>query len=255
MKTKGSEQSATASNVVAIIPARLASSRFPGKVLHELLGRPMCWWTYKAAVECRAIDEVWIATGDQEIITACRSLGMNFIQTTRAHNSGTDRVAEAAQTLNASYVINLQADEPTIDCEALESLAETIRIGSVPMATLIGPTATEGQRADVNCVKAFIDSSGVARDFCRGPLERLNELEARIGPCHSHIGVYAFRRDALLHFTLLDECKREQVENLEQLRALSAGWAIQTAQTGWSPVGVDTFADAVLAEMQLRRGT
>ena len=252
MKNEALEASATVSNVIAVIPARLASSRFPRKVLHEFNGRPMVWWTYHAAAQCSAIDAVWVATGDQEVMTACKSLDMKFIQTMQQHHSGTDRVAEAAEKLDARYIINLQADEPTIDGSALEALADTIRGHCVPMATLIGPRATDMQRADVHCVKAFIDPFGVAREFCRGPSARLETLEALIGPCHSHIGVYAFRRDALQQFTALGECKREEVEGLEQLRALEAGWTIQTARTDWTPIGVDTFDDAVLAETKLR---
>ena len=206
----------------------------------------MLWWTYTAALACPLVS--WfIASGDKDIIDACGQMGLACIETHGNHASGTDRVAEAALRLSVPYIINLQADEPTIDVESLIALSETMMVQQAPLTTLIGSIASQSQWADENCVKAFVDDYGSAQDFVRGPQARLEQLTNTHGRPHTHIGVYGFTRHALENFTSMAESPRERSERLEQLRALEAGWTIKTAQTSWTPIGVDTPQDAVTA--------
>jgi 3-deoxy-manno-octulosonate cytidylyltransferase (CMP-KDO synthetase) len=199
----------------------------------------MFWWPYRAACDARLVDQVYVATADEEIINSCRRLGVQFIRTSHQPQTGTDRVAEASiQLVHATHIINLQADEPTITSDVLDTLVERLVSTDHPMVTL----ATQGRSGedflDPNCVKVRVDNRGMATAFLRVPT-RLDRWDNYL----VHVGVYGFSMESLSAFVRLPESQAERTERLEQLRALAAGWEIDVVKTDWSGLGVDTPQD------------
>ena len=232
--------------IYGIIPARYASTRLPGKPLALIHGKTMIQHVYERSAQCMCLDKVLVATDDLRIRAAVESFGGNCILTRPDHSSGTDRLAEAAETLgldDEDIVVNIQGDEPLLKTAMIETLVEAIV--SPPrfeMATLAFSTSNSGDFADPNVVKVVVDGSGRALYFSRSPIPFPRESEKPL-PFLKHLGFYAYRRRFLTQFTGLPDGKLERIEKLEQLRALEYGYAIRVALSPFDCESVDTPGD------------
>jgi len=230
--------------VLAIIPARYASSRFPGKPLCIIKGKTMLEWVYLRTRSCSSIQETLIATDDQRILDVALAFGAPAVMTSADHISGTDRIREVVQLMgaDADIILNVQGDEPTIDPKHLEALIAKFQKG-VDIATLVTPFRDQKDFKDPNRVKAIIAQSGKALYFTRSAAPYDRHDPADLDLCHQHIGVYGYRRDVLEKLTALDPSPLEKKESLEQLRWLEHGFNIHAAIVDRAPIGVDTPED------------
>jgi 3-deoxy-manno-octulosonate cytidylyltransferase (CMP-KDO synthetase) len=233
---------------VAVIPARLGSTRLPRKMLREIKGRPLVVWVYQAVHSSPLLDDVIIATDSQEILDACTQHRCNTRITSEKHRSGTERVHEISQSVDGEVYINVQGDEPMIRADHIAVLVEMMKNKEVAVGTLKTPAAPE-DIANPNAVKIVTDFSGRALYFSRStiPCDR-DGSEPRY---FKHLGIYAYRKQALDRFVTLPESSLERVERLEQLRFLENGIAIYVAETPFDSIGVDTEEDFVRVEKKL----
>jgi 3-deoxy-manno-octulosonate cytidylyltransferase (CMP-KDO synthetase) len=230
-----------------VIPARYASTRLPAKALLRETGKYLVQHVYEQARRVRGAEAVIVATDDGRIASAVESFGGRAVMTRKDHPSGSDRVAEVARSLDVDVVVNLQGDEPLIDPASLELLAELLRTNpTAEMATLAMPVADEETYRNPNCVKVVCGRDGRALYFSRSPIPFVRDGQAAFGPgapfLH-HLGLYAYRRAALLALPSLPTEPLEQLEKLEQLRPLAAGWTIRVGVVTHAGRGVDTAAD------------
>ncbi|TYO99501.1 3-deoxy-manno-octulosonate cytidylyltransferase (CMP-KDO synthetase) [Geothermobacter ehrlichii] len=237
-------------DITIVIPARYASTRFPGKPLADLLGKPMIQWVYERCRDSRLARRVLVATDDGRIADAVRAFGGEVMMTRSDHPTGTDRLAEVAESLAGDLIINVQGDEPLIDPQSIDLAAEPLlEDESVAMGTLCTPLASADEFMNPNVVKVVCDGRGRALYFSRAPIpwprdmaERMDEV-LRVTPARRHIGLYVYRRDFLRRFPSLPRTPLEQLESLEQLRALEHGYAIMVRQVADHSLGVDTPED------------
>jgi 3-deoxy-manno-octulosonate cytidylyltransferase (CMP-KDO synthetase) len=233
--------------IVGIIPARYASTRFPGKPLANLAGKPMIQWVYERAGRSSRLDRLLVATDDVRIVTAVTSFGGEALITGTEHPSGTDRLAEAGRLLDLSdddIVVNIQGDEPQLQPIMVELLADALaRSGPCPMATLAYESADGNAFANPNVVKVVVDDRWRALYFSRAPIPCRRDQDPRLQVFLRHLGFYAYRQGFLQQFTRLAPGRLERLEQLEQLRALEHGHAIQVALSPVETVGVDTPED------------
>lgn len=231
---------------VGVIPARYAAKRFPGKVLAELLGKPLVQYVYEEARKSRCLEEIIIACDDEKVFKTVQGFGARAVMTGRGHNSGTDRIAEAVGSIDAQIVVNIQADEPLLHFSMLDSMAAClIKEPAVSMATLIRKIDDPRELSNVNVVKVVKDSNNFALYFSRLPIPYLRDSSGgqEAVPSYKHIGLYAYTKDFLMVFTHLEEGRLERAERLEQLRALEYGYRIKLIETNFDTVSVDTPAD------------
>jgi len=226
---------------LGVIPARYASSRFPGKALVSIAGKPMLQHVWERARQSRRLSRLVIATDDYRIEQAGRSFGAQVVMTQPGHPSGTDRAAEVASRDPAEVVVNIQGDEPLIDPRAIDAAVETLLSAqNAAMATLMNRIEDQTELEDPNVVKVVCDRAGYAIYFSRLPIPYVRSGAA----VHfRHIGLYAFRREFLLAFPSLPIGPLESAEKLEQLRALENGFRIRVAETAYRSLGVDTPQD------------
>lgn len=247
-----------------VIPARLGSTRLPRKVLRELHGKPLVQHVWEAATRARAAQVV-VATDDREVEAACRGFGADTVMTAARHASGTDRIEEVARKRRwsaSTLVVNLQGDEPLMPPALVrQAVALLARDRHADIATLCHPLQTLDEWLNPNCVKVVMDARGHALYFSRAPIPWRRDGATAAAPqlpaglAFRHIGLYAYRVAALRRFTRLRPAPLEQVEALEQLRALAAGMTIRVGITREPPPrGVDTEADlaAVAAALAAR---
>ena len=241
---------------VAIIPARYRSTRLPGKALAEIAGRPMVWHVAERARRARGIARVIVATDDPRIRDAVAGLDVEAMLTRGDHPSGTDRLAEVAQRVEADVFLNVQGDLPVLDPTMVEALAARMAAEpALPMATVATPLADEAAWRSSHVVKVVIDQAGRALYFSRSPIpfdrDGVRALDEPLG--WRHVGLYAYRRDVLLRLAALPASPLERRESLEQLRALEHGIAIGVvAWHGTAPlVEVDTPDDLARARQAL----
>jgi 3-deoxy-manno-octulosonate cytidylyltransferase (CMP-KDO synthetase) len=229
--------------IIAVIPARYDSTRFPGKVLAKDSGKFLIQHTYEQVCRAETIDKVIIATDDQKVLSACKSFDADCIMTASTHLSGTDRIAEAIADIDTDIVINVQADEPEIDPANINLLAQLmIDNPQTKMATLIARFESKEQIADPNIVKVIIGKDRFAKYFSRSvvPYCRKNGPVGDISDYYRHLGIYAYTKDFLLHITKLPAGRLEQIEQLEQLRVLEYGHQILTGLVSSVADGIDT---------------
>jgi 3-deoxy-manno-octulosonate cytidylyltransferase (CMP-KDO synthetase) len=230
-----------------IIPARYASTRFPGKPLATILGKPMISMVYESARRARCLGELLVATDDERIMKACANLGIPARMTSPNHGSGTERAAEVARGLDAGLIVNIQGDEPVLDPGMIDALVEALQDPSVLMASLMTRVKDPAAFADLNRVKVVVDKDRNALYFSRTPI-----------PCRApdgffqHIGIYGFRKEFLFRFCALPPSELEKAERLEQLRALENGYRIRMVETAHSTLSVDTPRDIIEVERYLR---
>ncbi|MEO5364279.1 MAG: 3-deoxy-manno-octulosonate cytidylyltransferase [Magnetococcus sp. DMHC-8] len=241
--------------IVVIIPARFASSRLPGKPLLDLGGKPMIRHVYERALQA-GVATVWVATDDQRIFEAVQAFGGRVIMTSAHHQSGTDRVAEAAQQLEATIVVNVQGDEPLLDPALIDQVAAPLQADPhLDMATLAHPLHDPEEANDPNVVKVVCDRRGFALYFSRLPIPFDRDRGEGRAPLLRHVGLYAYRAGFLQTFARLPPTELEQRERLEQLRALEYGHAIRVVVAdGAAAIGVDTPADVQKVRRLLENG-
>ncbi len=247
MTTSTPSSNILAPKVLAVIPARYASTRFPGKPLADLQGKPMIQHVWERVSQVTGIARVIVATDDRRIANAAETFGAEVWLTSPDHPSGTDRMWEVAQGLpEFDWVLNVQGDEPFINPQHLQLSLDAIKTHpQADIITLVTPLTDLEAWQDPNIVKAVLAEDGQALYFSRSPIPyHRDEPDA---PVHAyrHIGLYLYRRDALARFTQLPPSRLETIEKLEQLRALEAGMTIIAVTVSESPIGVDTPADLI----------
>jgi 3-deoxy-manno-octulosonate cytidylyltransferase (CMP-KDO synthetase) len=237
-------------SVLAVVPARMGSTRFPGKPLALLAGRPLVEHAWAAVSRAPSVSRVLVATDSEAIAAAARAFGAEAVMTRSDHPSGTDRVAEAAARAGGGYdvVVNVQGDEPLLDPEAVEAVLAALAGPGVRVATLASPESDRAALADRNVVKVVCDQSGDALLFSRAPIgEPMGGTPAGWSFLR-HVGVYAFRREALLEFAAWPPGALESAERLEPLRLLEHGRKIRVAVVRAQGRGVDTPSDLAALE-------
>ena len=231
--------------VVAIIPARYKSNRFPGKPLADINGKPMIQHVVERAAQVEMLSKVYVATDNQKIAEVVTEFGGNVVMTRDDHVSGTDRLAEAAEKIGISeqdIVVNIQGDQPFFSAEVIEQVAGPLLDDpALPMSTLIYKIIRKEEINDPNHVKTVFDKDNYALYFSRSaiPFQR-NPEEATVPTYYKHLGFYAYRKGFLLTYVSLPEGEWERFEKLEQLRALEYGYKIKVVLTKHDSVEVDT---------------
>jgi 3-deoxy-manno-octulosonate cytidylyltransferase (CMP-KDO synthetase) len=239
--------------ITAIIPARFASVRFAGKVLADILGKPMVQHVYERTAKAAMVSEVIVATDDERVAAAVRTFGGRVEMTDKGHETGTDRLAEVAARLDSDIIVNVQGDEPLIEPAMIdEAIKPLVEDSSVLMGTLKSRIKTLHDFLSQNVVKVVTDSTGFALYFSRSPLpnfrDKWNDLKDEkfvSGKilCYRHVGLYVYRRDFLLKYARMSPTFLELAEKLEQLRVLENGYRIKVVETEFETIGVDTPGD------------
>ncbi|MBT0811677.1 3-deoxy-manno-octulosonate cytidylyltransferase [Litoribacter ruber] len=227
---------------IALIPARYAATRFPAKLTADLCGKPVIVRTYLSTVASGVFDEVVVVTDHQEIKSLIEKEGGKVFFSETEHQSGSDRIAEAAKELDGDVVVNVQGDEPFQDSESLSKLVVVFEDDEVQVASLMTGIQDVQQYNDPNAVKVVVDQKGYSMYFSRSPVPyfRNQDIQKNV---YRHIGVYAYRKNALIAFTQLPKSYLEEAEMLEQLRLLEAGIKIKMVYTDHETIAIDTPAD------------
>lgn len=245
---------------IVIIPSRYASSRFPGKPLCLLSGKPMIQHVYERAREARLVQDVFVATDNNLIYDTVEGFGGKAIMTSESHPSGTDRIAEAVEKLQAAgfrlqasdIIVNVQGDEPMIHPQMIDDVIDLMDDERASIGTLAKRIENIIEVIDPNIVKVVFTADGFALYFSRSPVpyQRDEWKDLRQITVHGsrftvfkHIGIYAYRKDILLNLSMLPSTRLEEIEKLEQLRALENGFRIKVKETGFETIGVDTPMD------------
>ncbi|MGH9715610.1 MAG: 3-deoxy-manno-octulosonate cytidylyltransferase [Candidatus Acidiferrales bacterium] len=239
--------------VLAVVPARYASSRFPGKPLASIAGRPMIQHVVERVQRAKQVSRVVVATDDAKIQKAVADFGGEAVLTRHDHTSGTDRVAEVAVHISADVYVNVQGDEPLIDPSTIDALATAMmEDDSIQIATPCSLIEKPEDIMDPNIVKVVRDFDGNAMYFSRAPIPWVRDREEGVAAQHwKHLGLYAFRRDALLDFPTLPPGELERIEQLEQLRWIENGYRIRAIETNYDAISVDVPADVERVEKLL----
>lgn len=228
--------------VVAVIPARYASSRFPGKILAKQTGKFLVQHVYERVCAAKLVDDVLIATDDARVFQACGQFGAPCVMTRADHPSGTDRIAEAVADLPVEIVVNVQGDEPEIDPTHIDAAIELLRRDpNAHIATLASPITAPEDIENPNIVKVVVDLTGRALYFSRWPIPYCRDSkDIGVATYRRHLGLYAYRKDVLLQMSKWKPTPLEQAEKLEQLRALENGLTITVADIQHPAEGIDT---------------
>jgi 3-deoxy-manno-octulosonate cytidylyltransferase (CMP-KDO synthetase) len=254
---------------VVIIPARYASTRFPGKPIVSINGKPLIQHVYENSKKSKLAKEVIVATDNQMIFDRVQAFGGKAVMTAETHSSGTDRIAEVAAKLDCDIIVNVQGDEPFIKPEMIDGVIELLDDQQAAMATLAKTIENQEDIFDPNVVKVVFDKDGYALYFSRAPIPFYRDkfivkkpdtkctIEAsgiahkELGIFYRHIGIYSYRRDVLLKLAKMKPVALEQTEKLEQLRALVNGFKIKVKETKFETIGIDTPEDLERAKKWL----
>ncbi len=232
--------------VVAVIPARYASTRLPAKPLADICGKPMIQWVYEQAKQSKLCTRVCVATDDERIASAVRAFGGEVVMTSDQIQSGTDRMAVVAKEIAGDIFVNIQGDEPLLDPRAIDLAIQPVLDGKFDLTTLRVPLQTKEELLNLNVVKVIVDDQDRAMYFSRYPIPY-----SRVPPeqaedpflASKHVGIYVYRRAELLRISSLPVTELERAESLEQLRAMQAGIAIGVINCNFESIGVDTPED------------
>jgi 3-deoxy-manno-octulosonate cytidylyltransferase (CMP-KDO synthetase) len=237
---------------VIVIPARYGATRFPGKSLARIKGRPMLQWVWEAASRSRLTEQVIVATDDDRIADVAAKFGADVVMTKQSHRSGTDRMAEVADKVPAQLYVNVQGDEPLLSRDAVDDLIRAMMENPrTPIGTLAHRIEKKAEWLSPDVVKVVCNRHNEALYFSRSPLPFQRRFDPAVRLLR-HVGIYAFRARALATFVSLKPSSLELAESLEQLRALENGLAIQVIETKYRCLGVDTPADLARVEAALR---
>lgn len=239
--------SAVVPKILAVIPARYASTRFPGKIIAPLAGKPLVVHTYERALRAKLVSEALIATDDAKVVEAVTPFGARVVLTRADHACGTDRIAEVAQKSDAPIIVNVQGDEPLIDPKTIDAAIQPLfEHPDVVMSTARRLITEPSRIEDPNVVKVVCDRQGLAMYFSRLPIPYIRDAADRVAapPCHwQHLGLYVFRRDFLLRYAQMPQTPLEKLEKLEQMRVLENGYKIAVVDTEYEAIGVDMPTD------------
>lgn len=236
-------------DVLGVIPARYGSSRFPGKILADILGKPMIQWVFEAASKVKLLDEIIIACDDERILNAAKGFGAKAVLTSKDYACGSDRIAEIVNPIDTKIVVNIQADEPLLHPTMIDTVSRALLDNeNVVMSTLKKEITDIDELNDPNVVKVVTDKDGFALYFSRSAIpspEREIDKSSPILPkgFFKHIGLYAYTKDFLFTLKKLPLSNLEKIERLEQLRVLENGYKIKVLETSFETIGVDTPQD------------
>jgi 3-deoxy-manno-octulosonate cytidylyltransferase (CMP-KDO synthetase) len=234
-------------DAIAVIPARLSSTRLPRKVLADVCGKPMLWYVWQRACQARQVSQVWVATDSAEVFDRVDSWGGRALMTSPDCASGTERIVSILDSLEGELILNVQGDEPLVDPDMLDALVQTCQGMGCQMATPVYALSSIEELLNPNIVKVARAYDGRAIYFSRSPVPYVRDLPQprwlEQFPFWGHVGVYAYRREVLEAYPNLKPSALEQSERLEQLRFLEAGVEIFTVETSYHPVAVDVAAD------------
>jgi len=235
-------------NYAVLIPARMESVRFRGKVVYPILGKPMIWWPWMAAKRAGA-DELFIVTDSEEVKTAADEFGADVLITAGDFQSGSDRIASVADTIKADSIINIQADEPLIKPELINAIAEKLQKTENPVVSA-AVRITEEEASDPDVVKVVFDEKMQALYFSRSPIP----YSGSTGMFWQHIGIYGYKKEFLKQYGRFKKGVLESIEKLEQLRILEKGFGIDIIETDLNLIGVDRKIDIAKVEKLMRGG-
>lgn len=226
-----------------IIPARYGSSRLEGKPLLKVCEKPVIQWVYEKAQQAKLADMIIVATDDERIFNAVKAFGGEVEMTSVNHKCGSDRIREVAERHpEIAYIVNLQGDEPLIKPESIDAVARNVQEDDkADISTLIRVLTDEEEINNPNLVKCVVDNNGYALYFSRSKIPY--ERNKNVATFYGHLGIYGYKRDALIKMTSLPQTPLEKTESLEQLRAIENGMKIKTSVVDFVPVGIDTAED------------
>ena len=238
--------------VIAVIPARYNSSRFPGKAIVDICGKPMIWWVYQQCLKVNELDEIYVATDDKRIESICRQYNMNVIMTSDKHQTGSDRVGEVAQLIEGDLFINIQGDEPVIEPREIQEVIEIFEDESVYFGSLRKEIKDPDEIEAYSTVKVVVDKNSDALFFSRNviPSNKKGGPNARV---FRHVGIYAYKKDFLLKFINMPQTELELGEGIEPLRAMENGYKIRVRETEFDSIGVDYPEHIKLVEDIIRK--
>jgi 3-deoxy-manno-octulosonate cytidylyltransferase (CMP-KDO synthetase) len=233
------------SQIIIVIPARYGSTRLQAKPLADILGKPMIQWVYERSKGARGVSRVVVATDDERIERPVRAFGGEVVMTSKEIASGTDRVAAVAREIPGDIYVNVQGDEPLIEPDAIEAGIELVSSGRFPIGTVMTPLKSKEELLDPSVVKVIADKTDRAVYFSRLPIPygRAPAPEHAPFASYRHVGLYVYKREALLRFTALPPSALEKAEVLEQLRAMDQGIPIGIKEVDFTSIGVDTPED------------
>ena len=231
---------------IALIPARVESKRFYGKLLKKLSGLPIILRTYQSALKTNVFDEVYVVTDSDQIIDLLKSVNGKYLTSSSFHESGTDRIAEVAADLEYDIIVNLQGDEPFIDKSSIEKLVNEFKNIEVEMASLMRKFNDKEELNNPNNVKVIVDKDNYSINFSRIPMNSDTDN-------YKHIGVYAFRKQTLIEFSKMEKTIMEKKEKIECLRYIENGKKIKMVKTDFSGISIDTPEDLIRAEEYLKK--
>jgi len=242
--------------VIGVIPARYSSTRFEGKVLADILGKPMLQHVWERAKEAIVLDDLIIACDDERVASAARLFGAKAVLTAKGHTSGTDRICEVINPIDVKIVINIQGDEPLIHPTMINSVARALlEDSSFSIATIMKKIEDPAEIHDPNVVKVVTDKNNFALYFSRAAIPHLAmNSEVKSPVCYKHIGLYGYTKDFLFVYKNLPASALEKTEKLEQLRILQEGFKIKVMETKYDTIGVDTREDLERVKEYLERG-
>jgi len=237
-------------DVVGVIPARFSSSRFEGKVIAKIAGKPMIQHVWERAKQAIILDELIIACDDERVAQVAREFGAKVVSTAKGHASGTDRIVEVINPLDVKVIVNIQGDEPLIHPVMIDKVAqELLDNPKASMATIMKKIEDPKEIDDPNVVKVVVDKNNFALYFSRAPIPfRAATSDIKNPAYYKHIGLYAYSKDFLFTYRNMPSSNLEKVEKLEQLRVLEEGYRIKVIETKYDTIGVDTPEDLERAE-------
>lgn len=238
--------------IIGVIPARYKSSRFPGKPLVNIAGKPMIWWVYQQCLKVKELDEIYVATDDKRINATCKEFGLNVIMTSEKNKTGSDRVGEVAKKIDGELFINIQGDEPLIDPREIQEVVHILDDPKVYFGSLRKEITDPEEIQAKSTVKVVVDKDDYALFMSRNiiPSNSKGESAARI---FRHVGIYAYKKEFLLKFVDMDQTELELGEGIEPLRAMENGYKFKVKETIYQSIGVDYPEHVQVVETELRK--
>jgi len=232
-------------DVIGVIPARYSSTRFEGKILADILGKPMIQRVWEQAKQAFLLDDLIIACDDERVAKVCNEFGAKVVLTAKGHISGSDRISEVVNPIDVKIVINIQGDEPLVHPMMIDTLAQTLLDdSSLSMVTLMKKIEDPNDIEDPHVVKVVVDKNNFALYFSRAPIpHKAHNCEVKSPAYYKHIGLYGYTKDFLFTYKNLPVSQLEMIEQLEQLRVLEAGFRIKVIETKYDTIGVDKPQD------------
>jgi 3-deoxy-manno-octulosonate cytidylyltransferase (CMP-KDO synthetase) len=237
---------------IGVIPARYQSSRFPGKALVDILGKPMIWWVYQQCMKVSGLDGLYVATDDERIRIVCERYGMQVIMTSVSHQTGSDRVGEVASKIKGDLFVNIQGDEPAIDPREIQEVIDIFTDESVYFGSLRIAITDPLEIQATSTVKVVVDNHEDALYFSRNVIPS-NAKDNTHAKTYRHVGIYAYTKDFLQKFVNMPQTELEIAEAVEPLRAMQNGYKIRVKETTYQSVGVDCPEHVKLAEEAILR--